>query len=103
MTIEVMKELGVNISHQRSKDIQEFLGQAFDYVITVCDRARESCPIFPEALNVRYWSFEDPAAAPPETQRVVFCRVRDEIMDRICQFLVEEGGLTPDALQCYRC
>jgi arsenate reductase len=103
MTHEVMKELGVNISHQRLKDIQEFLGQAFDYVITVCDRARESCPIFPEALNVRHWSFEDPAAAPPETQRVVFCRVRDEIMDRLCQFLVEEGGLTPDALQCYRC
>jgi arsenate reductase len=98
MTIEVMQELGVDMRYHRSKHIEEFLGQNFDYVITVCDRAKESCPALPNARNLRHWSFDDPAAAAPEHRREMFRRVREEIAQRLCQFLVEEAGLTPAAL-----
>jgi arsenate reductase len=102
MTVEVMDEIGVDVRRFRSKHLNEFTGQFFDYVITVCDRAREGCPVFPSA-NIRHWSFEDPAAAPLENRREVFCRVRGEIANRLCQFLIEEVGLTPAALQCSCC
>ncbi|MGH7183475.1 MAG: arsenate reductase ArsC, partial [Nitrospiraceae bacterium] len=100
MTVEVMDKIGVDVRYTRSKNLNEFAGQCFDYVITVCDRAREGCLVFPNA-NIRHWDFEDPAAAPLENRREVFCRVRDEIANRLCQFLIEEVGLTPAALQCY--
>jgi arsenate reductase len=103
MTVEAMKELGVDIAHHRSKHVEQLLGRPFDYVITVCDRAKETCPIFPLARHARHWSFEDPTAAPPETRLSVFRSVRDEIADRICRFLVEETGMEPAALRCYRC
>ena len=103
MTVEAMQEIGVDVRHHRSKHVEEFIGQSFDYVITVCDRAKESCPVFPCAIDVRHWSFEDPAAAPPETRLEVFRRVRDEIAERICQFCIHEAGLTPVAVKCYRC
>jgi arsenate reductase (thioredoxin) len=90
MTIDVMQELGVDMSHHRSKHVEEFLGQDFDYVITVCDRAKETCPTFPGARNARHWSFDDPAAASPENRRETFRRVRDEIAERLRHFLVEE-------------
>lgn len=88
MAVEVMKEIGINIAPQRSKSVEEFLGQQFDYVITVCDRARESCPIFPADTALLHWSFDDPAAAEgsKEERRKVFQRVRDEIAGRIHQF-----------------
>lgn len=101
--IEAMQEIGVNISDQRSKHVNEFVGQPFDYVITVCDRANESCPVFLDARNMRHWSFADPAAAPPKIRGEVFRQVRDEIADRICKFLIEEAEITPTALRCYRC
>ena len=101
--VEAMRELGVDISHHRSKHVKEFLEQQFDYVITVCDRAKEACPAFPAASRLLHWSFEDPAAAPGDQRRNIFVRVRDEIADRMCQFLIEEAGLAPAALQCYRC
>lgn len=103
MTVEGMQELGVNVRHHRSNHVDEFLGQYFDYVITVCDWAKETCPVFPGAQNVRHWSFDDPAAAAPDTRLEIFRRVRDEITDRLCQFLIEEANLTPTALHCYRC
>jgi arsenate reductase (thioredoxin) len=103
MTVEVMEEIGVDVRHHRSKNLEEFTGQSFSYVITVCDRASETCPVFLGTTGRRHWSFEDPAAAPIEMQLVVFRRVRDEIADRVCQFLIEEVGLTPVALHCYRC
>lgn len=103
MTVASMYEIGVDVRHNRSKNLEEFVGQSFDYVITVCDRAKESCPVFPGAVNIRHWSFDDPAAAPLETRLEVFRRVRDEIANRLCQFLIEEVGLTPAALQCYCC
>lgn len=102
MTVKAMDEIGVDVRDCRSKNVNEFTGEFFNYVITVCDRAKEECPIFPHA-NVRHWSFDDPAAAPIEIRLEVFRRVRDEMANRLCQFLIEEVGLTPAALQCYRC
>jgi len=100
MTIEVMQELGVDIRHHRSKSVEEFLSQEFDYVITVCDRAKETCPIFSGARNMRHWSFDDPAAAAPGKRREVFQRVRDEIAERLCQFLNEETGVFSPPVRC---
>src|ERR1700682_1819703 len=60
--IAVMKEIGIDISAQHSKSVDEFAGRDFDYVITVCDNARQSCPIYPGHTNRMHQSFEDPAA-----------------------------------------
>jgi arsenate reductase len=89
--VESMRESGVDISAHRSKHVNEFAGVRFDYVVTVCDRARETCPIFPGARTALHWSFDDPAAAqgPDEERRKVFRRVRDEIAGRINQFIKE--------------
>ena len=83
--IKVMGELGIDISGHRSKSVDEFLGQEFDYVITVCDNANEQCPVFPGQTKRIHWSFEDPAAAPGDepTRLAVFRRVRDEIKQRL--------------------
>jgi len=83
--VAVMHEIGVDISRHRSKSIDEFAGQEFDYVITVCDHANETCPVFPGHARRLHWSFEDPAAAPgsEEQRKAVFRRVRDEIRARI--------------------
>jgi arsenate reductase len=87
--VETMREIGIDISHHRSKGIGEVIGQPFDYVITVCDRAKESCPIFPEATCLHHWPFDDPATAQgsPEERKAVFRRVRDEIAARVQRFL----------------
>jgi len=79
--IKVMSEIGVDISGQESKTLEEYLGQPFDYVITVCDAANEACPVFPEAKRRLHWSFEDPAVAVgSEEERLgVFRSVRDDI------------------------
>ena len=89
--IEVMREIGVDISGQRSKSIEEFAGREFDYVITVCDNANERCPIFPGNVKRIHWSFEDPAAAiGDEGERLdVFRRVRDEIRERLRRSLID--------------
>lgn len=86
--IDVMQEIGIDISGHRSKSVDEFLGQPFRYVITVCDNANESCPVFPGRVERIHWSFQDPAEAQgaPEERRAVFRRVRDQIADRIRTF-----------------
>lgn len=86
--VAVMKELGIDISGHRSKSVDEFAGQNFDYVLTVCDNAKESCPIFPGHANRLHRNFEDPAAAPGSEQErlAVFRRVRDEIRDFLRRF-----------------
>ena len=86
--VEAMREVGVDISSQHSKSVEEFAGQAFDYVITVCDNAREQCPFFPAGTERIHWSFDDPAAAEGDaTARLaVFRRVRDEIRARLAGF-----------------
>jgi phosphate transport system protein len=85
LTVEVMKEAGVDVSRQVSKNLDIFVGQQFDYVITVCDRARQNCPIFPGSEPI-HWGFDDPAAANGD-QLAVFRRVRDEIIQRIRLFI----------------
>ena len=87
--IEVMREIGVDISGQRSKSVDEFTGREFDCVITVCDNAKENCPVFPGKSERLHWSFDDPAAASGDEQRrlEVFRRVRDEIKDRFREWL----------------
>jgi len=79
--IAAMRELGIDISGQRSKSVDEFAGQSFDYVLTVCDNARESCPIFPGKTAMIHRSFEDPAAleGSKEERLALFRRVRDEM------------------------
>ena len=87
--VKAMREVGVDIAQHRSKSVEEFAGQRFDHVITVCDRARESCPIFPGATRLDHWPFDDPAEATgtSEERAAVFRRVRDEIAARIRRFL----------------
>ena len=81
--IAVMSELGVDLSGHRSKHVREFEGQAFDYVITVCDDANESCPVFPGETRRIHWSFPDPAAIEgSETERLAaFRRIRDALAE----------------------
>ena len=83
--VAVMREVNVDISTHVSERVDPYLGQQFDYVITVCDRAQETCPIFPRASTMLHWSFEDPARArgTVEQQLIVFRKLRDEIADRI--------------------
>lgn len=79
--IAAMRELGIDISGHRSKHVDEFQGKHFDYVITVCDNAKESCPVFFGAAKRLHHSFEDPAAlqGPEEERLALFRRVRDEL------------------------
>jgi arsenate reductase (thioredoxin) len=87
--IQVMREIGIDISQQRSKSVDDFVGQPFDYVITVCDNANDRCPVFPGNATRIHWSFEDPAAIQgDETRKLeVFRRVRDEIRERMQLFV----------------
>jgi arsenate reductase len=88
-----MRELGIDISGQRSKNVDEFAGQTFDYVLTVCDNARETCPVFfaggAGAVEMVHRSFEDPPApgvGSDEERMAVFRRVRDELRAYLKQF-----------------
>jgi arsenate reductase len=81
--VQVMREAGVNIWGQRSKHVDELRGREFDCVVTLCDDAPESCPVFPGNVRVLHAPFDDPARATGEPEEVlgVFRRVRDEIRD----------------------
>jgi arsenate reductase len=89
--IAVMNEIGIDISGHRSKSIDEFVGQDLDTVITVCDNAKESCPVFPGKTQRLHWPFEDPASVEgTEDQRKdAFRKIRDRIHGRIMVFLGE--------------
>jgi arsenate reductase (thioredoxin) len=91
LAIEAMNEIGIDISWHRSKSVMEFIGQSFDYVITVCDKAKESCPTFPGDVKRIHWSFEDPAEAigTKEERMRVFRKVRDQIKEHILSFINE--------------
>jgi len=86
--IAVMRELGVDIGGHRSKHVDTFAGQAFDYVLTVCDNAKESCPVFPGEATRIHRSFEDPAMfdGSEDERMAVFRRVRDEIREYLRTF-----------------
>ena len=86
--IAVMKELGIDISDHRSKHVDEFQGQHFNYVLTVCDNAKEICPFFPDDSKRLHRAFDDPAAyqGTEEERLGVFRRVRNEIRDYLKTF-----------------
>jgi arsenate reductase (thioredoxin) len=89
--VRTMSEVGIDIAGHRSKSVDEFAGQQFDYVITVCDNAREACPIFPGTGKRIHHSFEDPAAYPAERQMEAFRAVRDQISTWLTQFVASES------------
>lgn len=87
--VEVMHEIGINISGHRSKSVNEFAGQHFDHIITVCDNAKETCPVFPGKANRIHQSFEDPpaeGAVARDKTLVFFRRVRDEMRGFLIEF-----------------
>ena len=86
--ITVMQEVGIDISSHRSKSVDELAGRDFDYVITVCDNAKESCPIFPAKTKRIHWSIEDPGGVQgSEEERVTaFRHARDELRARLHAF-----------------
>jgi arsenate reductase len=92
--IAVMKELGIDISGHRSKSVSEFEGQFFDYVVTVCDNARDTCPVFPSGAERIHWSFEDPAAVEgtEEERLTAFRRIRDQIHERVKAFYGDQAA-----------
>ncbi len=87
--IAVMKDIGIDISQHRSKSVDEFIGQPLDFVITVCNSAKESCPVIPGAVRRLHRPFEDPAAVEgsEEVRKAAFRRIRDQIHGRIMVFL----------------
>jgi arsenate reductase len=89
-----MKELGADLSEYTSKSLVQFEDQSFDLVVTVCDNARDACPVFPGARETLHWPFDDPADATGthEEKMAVFCRVRDEIREKIQHFLSADGS-----------
>jgi arsenate reductase (thioredoxin) len=89
--VEVMEEIGIDISRQHSKDVVSLLGQHIPYVVTVCDNAKERCPIFPGTWKFLHWSFEDPAAAigNRDEKLAVFRQVRNQIISQIDKAFVE--------------
>jgi arsenate reductase len=94
LAIEVMGEVGVDISHQQSKSAGSLLRESFRYVITVCDHANERCPIFPGAVKRIHWPLDDPAnATGTDAERLaVFRRIRDEIMERVRAFVSAQAS-----------
>lgn len=89
LSIKAMQEVGIDISTQKSKSVKEFLGQQFDYVITVCDNAKQTCPIFPGKCEKMHWNLEDPALAQgtEEEKLAIFRKVRNEIKRKIESWL----------------
>jgi len=93
LAIAAMEELGIDISRQRSKDLQEFAGQHFDSVITLCSQANEACPVFFGGTQKIYMGFPDPAAVTGDEgeRRSVFRQIRDEIHEKIIALLARQG------------
>jgi len=92
LAVRVMREVGVDLAGHTSKTLDPYLGQPWDYVITVCDRANERCPLFPARPTRIHWSFDDPSRANgTENERLaVFRRVRDEIAARLRAWLATQ-------------
>ena len=92
--VAVMQEIGIDISGHRSKSVDEFRGQPIDYVVTVCDNARDTCPVFPAGTERIHWSLEDPAAArgDDEARLAAFRRIRDQIHERVKAFVRDRAA-----------
>ena len=93
LAVYVMSEKGIDISDQKSKNINQYIDSKFDYVITVCDNAKENCPYFPGGATYLHWSFPDPDIfTGNEEDRInEFRKVRDAIENKILNFLKEEN------------
>ncbi len=93
LAVAVMREVGIDIAGQHSKDVSTYASQNFALVITVCDNAREQCPIFPGPCAREHWPFADPAdaAGTEEQRRAVFRKVRDEIAARVRSFVDQKS------------
>jgi arsenate reductase len=91
LAIRVMDEVGIDLRGHRSRTLEPFLREPWDYVITVCDQANERCPVFPGRATRVYWSFEDPSVALGEEEEriAVFRRVRDAIAARLRAWLAD--------------
>jgi len=94
LAIEAMRELDIDLSENTSKHLDQFTDQQFDLVVTVCDNAKESCPVFSGATQTLHWPFDDPADATgtDEEKMTTFRRVRDEIKTKIQSFLADESA-----------
>lgn len=92
IAIEVMKEIGVDISYHRSKHVKEFLGTHFHFIFTVCDKANQSCPTFPGMSQRLHWSFPDPPHNKEVTKEVKdeFRKVRDQIVEKFKAFASQD-------------
>ncbi len=97
--VQVMGELGLDISHHRSKSVDELAGERFDLVVTVCDRAAEQCPMFPGDTEIMHISFPDPAKATGTEEEImaVFRQVRDDIRDRLVPLLRDKAQMRQSA------
>ena len=86
--VEVMNEKGVDISHYISNHVEEYKDFYFDFVITVCDNAKEYCPVFPNAKTIMHHSFSDPAMAKGEKDKIlpIYRKVRDELKEYLMSF-----------------
>ena len=93
--IQVMAELGIDISRHRSKSVIDLAGEEFDLVITVCDRAQQECPIFPGETEVMHVGFPDPARATGTEAEIlaVFRQVRDEMRDQLVPLLRKQSRM----------
>ena len=94
VAVAVMGELGIDISHHRSKAMDEFANEKFDYVITLCDQANESCPVFFGGTKRLHMGFDNPAAVPgSEAEKLIaFRKVRDQIREKVVGFLSKQQG-----------
>jgi arsenate reductase len=104
LAIRVMEEIGIDISRQTSKSMGKFANGKFDYVITLCDHAAQTCPTFGGRGQRLHWPFEDPAGAVGTTEErlVVFRRIRDAIKTKIEEFLKSESSEVPDAIASFK-
>jgi arsenate reductase len=97
--VTVMAELGLDISGQRSKAVEELAGERFDVVVTTCDEAKEACPLFPGASEMRHWSIEDPAAVEGDEQArlLAFRSARDALWKHVADLArdLERGHASP--------
>jgi arsenate reductase len=103
LAVRALAEAGIDWADARSKSVTEFLGQPFDYVITVCDHAQETCPVFPGAARTLHWSIDDPSevAGDDATRMGAFRRTRTEISSRLAAF-VEDALRTSAAARAGR-
>ena len=93
--IKAMAELGIDIAAQSSKSVEKFISEEFDLVVTLCDDAKESCPVFPGNTEVVHQRFEDPASAVGSNEEIVkiFRKVRDDIQERVLGYLKEKYSI----------